>query len=74
MGEVVKLVTNASDEVLKEDARQVLQEAMDMGLHSVIVFGLDSNGKICTQNSRNRNCLEVIGALEAAKIHLWKLP
>lgn len=54
-----------------ENAREILENAIKQELHSVIVFGILPDGGLAVMSSANRNVLEVMGALEAAKLHLW---
>lgn len=56
---------------LVESGKIVLEEAIKMGLHSVVVLGVDSSGQLCIANSENRNFLEIMGAIETAKHHLY---
>ncbi len=48
----------------------ILEEAKDRGFESVIVFGF-KNKLVTTMTSGTASNLEIIGALEAAKQHLW---
>lgn len=54
-----------------DDAKALLEEAAGMEFESVIVFGM-RDGQIFVSSSAHRDTLKLIGALEAAKIHLWQ--
>jgi hypothetical protein len=51
--------------------REVLQDAMEEEFTSVIVFGFKDK-LINIKQSGSPNSLELIGALEAAKQHVWR--
>lgn len=50
---------------------EILNEAIETGFESVIVFGF-KDGKVWITRSKLDNTLELLGALEGAKMHLWE--
>jgi hypothetical protein len=63
-------VLPSPDGRLKEEAADLLEEAKSMGFQSVIIFGFNGEG-IHVKHSSTKSRLEIIGALEAAKLELW---
>jgi hypothetical protein len=54
----------------KTDADEVLQEAIGKGFRTVIVIGINGEGTQ-VRSSAFASRLEILGALEAAKQHVW---
>jgi len=54
-----------------EEIRAMLADAAEMGFRTLIVFGY-KDGVIHTMSSPSADRMRVIGALEAAKHHLWE--
>ncbi len=52
-------------------ANECLEEMKSEGFESVIVHGF-KNGNIYTKVSATRSALEILGALEAAKVQCWE--
>lgn len=65
---VFELPTARSSRV--DEAAAVLLEAQDERFESVIVMGF-RGGQLFIQSSSCKSTLELIGALEAAKMQLW---
>jgi len=68
---VVKLCPPWSDEDLKRDAIECLEEMKSEGFTTVIVHGF-KDGAIYTKTSKKHSALEILGALEAAKVEVWE--
>ena len=68
MGEPVQLRLEVTR--LKQEAKEVLEEAIEQNFDSVILFGY-KDGNIHIKHSSNHSTLEQLGALSAAQIHLW---
>lgn len=54
----------------RHGVEEMLKRATDSGFESVIVFGF-KDGRIHVLNSASIRRLEIIGALEAAKLMTW---
>ena len=65
---VLRLVAKAVG--WEEEAREVLAEAASEEFESVIVMGF-KQGQLFIRSSSCKATLELIGALEAAKMQLW---
>jgi hypothetical protein len=65
------LALNTPKKVRREEAKEVLAEAAETEFDSVIVLGL-KGGEIHIKSSSNFSRLEIIGAVEVAKQHLWE--
>lgn len=68
MSAAIKLVT-ARDEV-KQDAKQLLTEAIGRDFESVLVIGW-KDGKVQFNNSASLDAIKIIGALETAKMNYY---
>lgn len=55
---------------MREDAQDVLRLAEQEGFESLILFGF-KDGKIYIKSSKSKSTLEILGALEAAKVQIW---
>lgn len=55
----------------KNEVETVLKEALDERYDEVILFGF-KDGLTHIKRSKIEHTLKTIGALEAAKIHLWR--
>ena len=64
---VIKFVTKAD---VNNTSTQVLQECIDMRPETVIVFAFDGS-RVHIKTSSLKSNLELIGALDAAKMQIW---
>jgi hypothetical protein len=67
----MKLIEAKAQSLDPNHVRDVLQDAMDEGFTSVIVFGFKDK-IVNIKQSGSPNSLELMGALEAAKQHIWR--
>lgn len=67
----LKLIPKDGPEHRREEARKVLTWALEQNFESVIIFGYDETG-ITSRTSEYSGRLQIIGALEAAKIKIWE--
>ena len=71
---VVSLVPPPSaDELAKASAQSLLKECAEMEPVGVIIFAYLADRKIFSNHSGYINKLELLGALEAAKVDIWQL-
>lgn len=63
-------VITRNDDRYREASVEILQDAIGQGFESVFVLGL-KDGRIFFLTSPYRSKLELIGAIELAKQHLW---
>ena len=71
---VVSLVSQLStNELAKASAQSLLKECAEMEPIGVIIFAYLPDRKIFSKHSGYINKLEILGALEAAKIDIWQL-
>lgn len=54
-----------------DDARGLLEGAAIEGFETAIVFGF-KDGKMHIRASASKSTLEILGALDAAKAHVWE--
>ncbi len=67
----MKLIEAKAPSLDPNRVREVLQDAMEEEFTSVIVFGFKDK-LINIKQSGSPNSLELMGALEAAKQHVWR--
>lgn len=67
----LKLVPKDGPEYTKVKAKELLEWAIEQGYESVIIMGF-SEKKIHVRSSSNNGTLELIGALEGAKMDIWE--
>ena len=67
---MLNLVPKDGPERCKADAKELLEWAITEEYQSVIIFGFKDE-KIHSRSSKNNGTLELLGALEAAKIDMW---
>lgn len=70
-GKLLKLCPPDSPEGRKANAIATLEAMKAEGFESVIVHGF-KDGQIYTKVSAMRSALELLGALEAAKVQVWE--
>lgn len=55
-----------------QSAQETLQEALAAGYETVVIMG-QKDGQITVDSSATASRLETIGALEIAKLRLWRV-
>ena len=56
----------------QKDAKETLEEAIEMDFETVVIIGIGRDKTVNFRKSANANMLQVLGSVEAVKMHIWE--